>query len=133
MKVLSLSDHGLTFDAMFFEAQKPARIVLFAAGSGGNPERHVPLMTSLAEHGCNVVAPHFDRLASPRPTEEELLRRARRLRLALDAAARPGLSVMGVGHSIGATTLLALAGGQLWLGIGQKIAIETDDRLKRLV
>jgi predicted dienelactone hydrolase len=129
----SLTDQGVTFDVTLCEARKPACVVLFAVGSGGNPERHLPLLTSLAEQGCIVVAPHFERLASPKPTEEELLLRARRLRQGLDFALHSDLPVVGIGHSIGATVLLGLAGGQLWMGPGQKLDLKTDERLTRLV
>ena len=128
-----LTDEAEAFDLTMLESPEPSRIVLFAVGSGGNPERHLPLLMSLAEHGCTVVAPHFARLASPMPTESDLLLRARRLRLALDSVARPGLPVAGVGHSIGATMLLALAGGQLWMRAGQRLPIAPDRRLDRLV
>jgi pimeloyl-ACP methyl ester carboxylesterase len=108
-------------------------VVFFAVGAGGNPERHLPLLSALAESGCTVVAPHFERLVSPSPSEGELLLRARRLTLALDAVAPPGSAVAGVGHSIGAALLLALAGGQMWLGPGRRVDISADERLARLV
>lgn len=131
--VLSLNDNGTPFDVTFLDLSNPTCVVLFAVGSGGNPERHLPLLTSLVDHGCAVVAPHFERLVSPRPTEGDLLQRARRLRLALDYVARPKIPAFGVGHSIGATTLLALAGAQLWLGPGQRLDIEREGRFDRLV
>ena len=59
--------------------------------------------------------------------------RARRMRLALDAAVRPGLPIAGVGHSIGAAVLLALSGGQMWMRGGGRLAIEPDARLERIV
>jgi alpha-beta hydrolase superfamily lysophospholipase len=130
---VSLSDNGVSFDVTFLEAVKPSCIVLFSVGSGGNPERHLPLLEALAKHGCNVVAPHFERLASPKPTDEELLLRARRLRLALDRAALPNLPITGIGHSIGATVLVTFAGGQIWMGPGHQLQIEPDERLSRLV
>ncbi|MCG2577980.1 hypothetical protein LZ012_13370 [Dechloromonas sp. XY25] len=52
--------------------------------------------------------------------------------LALDAFVPPGTMVSGVGHSIGAATLLALAGGQMWLGPGRRVNITPDGRLTRL-
>jgi predicted dienelactone hydrolase len=107
--------------------------VLFAVGAGGNPERHLPFLTALADSGCAIVAPHFERIATPVVTEDVLLGRARRLSLALDAVAQPASTVMGVGHSIGAATLLALAGGQMWLGPGRPVGIAPDGRLTRLV
>ncbi len=133
MSKISLNDKGVPFDVTVFEAEKPNCAVLFAVGSGGNPERHITLLVSLAENGCTVVAPHFERLASPMPTQEELLLRARRLHLALDSVMRPNFRVVGIGHSIGATTLLALAGGQIWMGPGQPVPIKSDEHLERLV
>jgi predicted dienelactone hydrolase len=133
METLSLIDNGTTFLITLLKAAKPVCIVLFSAGSGGNPERHIGVMKSLAENNCTVVAPHFDRLASPNPTEDELLTRARRLGIALDSVANPNFPVAGVGHSIGATILLAMSGGQIWLGVGQQVNIKPDERIGRLV
>jgi pimeloyl-ACP methyl ester carboxylesterase len=107
--------------------------VIFAAGSGGNPERHLPLLAYLADQSFTVIAPHFDRLVSPTPTEDELLSRARRLRIAIDYITQKNLPVVGIGHSIGATLLTAIAGAQMWMGPGQRVPISTDERLKRLV
>ena len=78
MDKLSLVDNGEQFDVTLLEATEPVCIVLFAVGAGGNPERHLPFLTALTQLGCNIVATHFERLASPRPTNEELLLRARR-------------------------------------------------------
>jgi pimeloyl-ACP methyl ester carboxylesterase len=66
------------------------------------------------------------------PTDEQLLVRGRRLRLALDSVARPDVPVVGVGHSLGATTLLALAGGDVWTRPGGPLPIARDGRLTRL-
>src|SRR5664279_711785 len=115
MRKLLLSDGADSFDVALFEAASPSAVVLFAVGGGGNPERHLPLLTSLQESGCAVAAPYFDRLVTPIPTAADLLMRARRLRLALDQIAQLRLPTTGVGHSIGATMLLALAGGQAWM------------------
>tara|TARA_R110000796_G_scaffold41132_4_gene101726 strand:- start:20250 stop:20654 length:405 start_codon:yes stop_codon:yes gene_type:complete len=41
--------------------------------------------------------------------------------------------VVGVGHSLGAAALLALAGGQIWLAAGRHVEIVPDGRLTRLV
>lgn len=133
MEKLTLDDAGQRFEAMLVRAVAPSRIVLFAVGSGGNPERHLPLLTSLAEQGATVVAPYFERLSTARPAGAELELRARRLRIALDSLANGPLPVMGVGHSIGSTLLIALAGGQLWLGPGQLVPVPTDARFDRLV
>jgi pimeloyl-ACP methyl ester carboxylesterase len=129
----SLEDGEGSFDLTVLEASSPSRVVVFAVGGGGNPDRHLPLLSSLAERGATVVAPHFPRLVVPTPTEGDLLLRARRLRLALDSVARLDAIAVGVGHSLGATTLLALAGGEVWMRPGHKLAIPTDARLGRLV
>jgi pimeloyl-ACP methyl ester carboxylesterase len=128
---LSLRDGVDSFAVTVLEAAEPARVVLFAVGGGGDPERHLPLLAALREHGCTVVAPHFERITAT-PTEVDLLLRARRLRLALDTVARRGLLAAGVGHSIGATMLLALVGGQVWMRSDQRLAIAADERLDRL-
>jgi fermentation-respiration switch protein FrsA (DUF1100 family) len=132
MPKVSVSDDDGAFDVTVFEASAVSRVVLFAVGGGGDPGRHVPLLTALAERGCAVVAPHFARLLTPSPTDDDLLLRARRLRLALDAVARPGAVTVGIGHSIGATTLLALAGAEIWMRSGPKLPIAPDPRLDRL-
>ena len=136
MRKLSVSDGADSFDVALFEAAAPSAAVLFAVGGGGNPERHLPLLTSLHESGCTVAAPYFERLVTPVPTEADLLVRARRLRLALDQIAQiaqPRLPTTGVGHSIGATILLALAGGQAWTRDRTRLDIASEPRLERLV
>jgi pimeloyl-ACP methyl ester carboxylesterase len=127
-----LHDGGESFEVTTLDVERPSRVVLFAVGGGGNPERHAPLLCSLAERDCVVVAPHFERLVSPTPTDEHLLLRARRLKLALDSVARPGVPVSGVGHSIGATMLLALTGGEVWMRPGAPLPIGRDERIERL-
>jgi hypothetical protein len=61
---------------------------------------------------CTVIAPHFDMLTSLIPTKEELDRRVRRLEASAAEYFKSDLPIAGIGHSIGAVTLLALAGGQ---------------------
>ncbi|MBX2994845.1 MAG: hypothetical protein KF681_08485 [Bdellovibrionaceae bacterium] len=111
----------------------PRRIALFAAGSGGNPERHLPLLNSLAESGCTVIAPPFERIVSAIPTSDELLSRANALQSALISASESDLPVVGIGHSIGATLLLGLAGAKLYMKSGTVIPVTREDRLKNLV
>jgi pimeloyl-ACP methyl ester carboxylesterase len=133
MKQMTLEDAAGSF-AVTVSASAPAsRAVLFGVGRGGNPERHAPLLEALAQSGCAVAAPHFEMITTPAPTSEDLLLRARRMRLAADLVAPAGMPLAGVGHSIGATTLLALAGGLIWLGPEGPLPIETDARLRRLV
>ncbi|WP_394845504.1 alpha/beta hydrolase [Pendulispora brunnea] len=132
MREISLSDANGSFAVTVHQGSSPSRVVLFAVGGGGDPQRHLPLLSALVECGCSVVAPHFARLGAPAPTDDELLLRAQRLRLALDVVARPGAVAVGVGHSIGAAMLLALAGGEVWMRPGHKLPIAGDARLARL-
>ena len=132
MQTQYLQDGTDSFEVSVHQAAKKSPVMLFAVGAGGQPERYATLLAALADFGCTVIAPHFERLASPIPSEADLTLRARRLSLALDDFAEPGAHVAGVGHSIGAATLLALAGAQMWLGMGRRIDIAPDSRLARL-
>lgn len=132
MQTQILQDGAESFEVSVCEATSVSPVVLFAVGSGGQPPRHSSLLESLAKSGFTVVAPHFERLTSPIPSETDLILRARRLSLALDAFVQPGATVAGVGHSIGAATLIALAGAQMWLGPGLRVNIAQDRRLARL-
>src|SRR5947209_1192046 len=98
MSERAMQDGAAEFRITLLEAPRPARIVLFAVGGGGNPERHLPLLTHFAARGCTVVAPHFERLQSPRVTDDLMLLRTRRLKLALDSVVRSGIVSVGVGH-----------------------------------
>ncbi len=133
MKKISLRDGELTFDAALVEAEQPTHLVLFAAGRGGDPERHLPLINLLSESGCTVVAPYFERLVSQIPTSEELLNRGRKLQSALHFLSQTRLPITGVGHSIGATLLMALAGAQMWMLDGSCLSIQADHCFDRLV
>lgn len=132
MPTQTLQDGLDSFEVSVHEAATGSPVVLFAVGAGGQPERLSTLLHALAESGCMVIAPHFERLASTTPSEEELTLRARRLSLALDAFAEPSARAIGVGHSIGAATLLAMAGARMWLGPGRRVGIAPDSRLARL-
>jgi pimeloyl-ACP methyl ester carboxylesterase len=118
-----LSDGIEAFDVTFIEAcPRFRRVVLFAAGWGGNPSRHLPLLRSVAALGCRVIAPHFDRPASLIPTREELDRRVRRLRASAAEYVKADLPVAGMGHSLGTVALLALAGGEARTLAGDVVA-----------
>lgn len=132
---IALHDEAGTFTVTLVEPPRPERLVLFAVGAGGDPARHMPLLAALAGIGSLVVAPHFDRLASPAPTDEELRLRGGRLALAsrhAAAGAGAGLPLAGVGHSIGATMLLALAGARVWTRREAPLVVAADVRLERL-
>ncbi|MDW5441316.1 hypothetical protein [Polaromonas sp. SM01] len=132
MLTQTLQDGVHSFEVSVRKAAPGSPVVLFAVGLGGQPERLSTLLDALTESGCTVVAPHFDRLASTTPTMEELTLRARRLSLTLDAFVEPTAKAIGVGHSIGAATLVTMAGGQMWLGPGRRVSIAPDSRLARL-
>jgi pimeloyl-ACP methyl ester carboxylesterase len=132
MPLLSITDGAASFDVTILEAASPSRVVLFAVGGGGDPECHLPLLQALAARGSTVVAPHFNRFVSPVATDEVLLLRARRLRIALDVVARSGLPVAGVGHSIGCAMLLGLAGAAVWTRPDRPLAIAPAPHLERL-
>ena len=117
-----LSDGPLLFPVTVLQPLEPVRTALFSVGRGGNPARHRPLLEHLASQGCTVIAPHFEPLATPIPVEQELLSRARRLQLAIKAFAQPDLPIAGIGHSIGATMLIALAGGQAQTLAGKRLS-----------
>lgn len=132
MQTRVFQDEAGPFEVSVYGATTASPVVLFAVGSGGQPERHTSLLGSLANAGFTVVAPHFERLTSPSPSETDLVLRARRLSLTLDAFVRSGTTAVGVGHSIGASILIALAGGKMWLGPDRPVNIEPDSRLARL-
>ncbi len=132
MDTREVRDGESSFVVSVLEVAEPARVVLFAVGAGGDPGRHEPLLAALGAAGCAVVAPHFERWTSLHPTDEQLVSRARRLGLALDAVTPSATLVAGVGHSIGATVLLAMAGGALWTSPRGPLLISRDERLTRL-
>jgi pimeloyl-ACP methyl ester carboxylesterase len=111
--VQQIRDGAEPFDVTVVEAnQISKRLVLFAVGRGGNPERHLPLLRSVAALGCTVIAPHFDMLTSLVPSKVELDKRVRRLEASAAEYFKTDLPLVGIGHSIGGVTLLALAGGE---------------------
>ncbi len=131
LTVETLTDPEGTFDVTVAHGRSDVPGVLFAVGGGGDPKRHAPLLEALAAKGHAVVAPHFTRIG-PAVEEAHLLVRARRLTQALDAFVPGARRAVGIGHSIGATTLLALAGAVPWLGPGRPVAIEPLSRLSAL-
>ena len=126
-----LPDGPASFQVTVFESPAPLRTILFAVGRGGQPARHLPLLHHLAEQGGTVIAPHFD-LIPTIPREEDLQTRARRLELAVQSFAPPAVPLAGVGHSIGATLLLVLAGAHAWTLARQRISRPTPLVFSRL-
>lgn len=127
-----LSDALAPFTMTRFEAEQPNCIALFAVGRGGNPARHHHLLQTLANRRCTAIAPHFDMLASTVPTKAELDMRIRRLEACIDSCAHGKLPIVGIGHSIGATALLALQGAEGETLDGQQLITGSMPRLERL-
>ncbi|QXV66878.1 alpha/beta hydrolase [Mucilaginibacter sp. 21P] len=108
---VQLQHQGVKFSITVLEATKPKSLVVFAAGRGGSPARHLPLLGAIADQGCTVIAPHFDLIPGHTPTKEQLDSRIRKLEIVLTKYLTPAaIPIIGIGHSIGATLLLALAG-----------------------
>ena len=134
MNKITIAAQNGSVEAIYLKAVKPTHAVIFATGGGGNPERHYPLLTSLVENGCTVIAPYFERIMpSPKPTVEVLETRVALLQSALDYIGQLNLPIVGIGHSIGSTLLLGLAGGQLWTYDASPVAIRLDSRIKKLI
>lgn len=132
-KQIVLKDDGEEFTVSVLQASDASRTVLFAVGAGGSPYRHMPLLNMLAEQGCTVVAPHFERMTSRLVSAPELALRIRRVRLAVDYASCAKQPIYGVGHSIGSAVLIGLAGGQMWMHDGKRLDFEPDKRIERMV
>lgn len=120
------------FEVMVLQPASASRCVLFAAGRGGNPLRHLGLLQALADAGMLVIAPHFDMLASSAPTGAELSERIRRLSLAAVRHCPSGLPVAGLGHSIGTVALLLLAGAEADTLAGERVRAEPGFPFDRL-
>jgi pimeloyl-ACP methyl ester carboxylesterase len=120
-------------DVLTLGPASPERVVLFAAGAGGNPERHRPLLQHLADHGCQVIAPIFDRLVAAEATTAELLTRPVGLMRALEERASAVAPVAVVGHSIGGWAALCLAGATPWGRDRKPLAVPREPRVSRLV
>lgn len=115
------------------EVHQPSCVVIFAAGRGGNPVRHLPLLRAVAQQKCTIIAPHFEMLTSLNPSKEELDWRIKQLEMVLNLYSTVDDAVVGIGHSIGATLLLALAGGKAVTLSGHRIGSGATWKFKRIV
>lgn len=106
--------------------------IVFAAGRGGSPSRHAQLIERMEAAGFAVAAPDAPMLAGTMPTAEELAGRAEALAVAI-ARIPEEARIVGVGHSIGASVLAAMAGATMWLSPGRQAPIARAERLDRLV
>ena len=127
-----LDDQGMSFGVLVLEPIKPRLSVLFGVGYGGHPVIKIKMLQTLADRGCTVVAPRFDRLTSPVPSADALVIRARRMRIAFEEVARTDLPAVGVGHSIGAALLLILAGAAASTMARETVRVSFERRLEKL-
>ncbi len=119
-------------DALTLGAAKARRVVLFAAGAGGDPERHRPLLKYLAAHGAQVIAPYFEQIIPAETTTAQLLARPLGLVAALREHGAPELPVAVIGHSIGGWAALCLAGATPWASDGTPMDVPREPRVSRL-
>lgn len=77
MQKIRLKTKNARIDAALLRAPNPSQSILFAVGSGGNPDRHLPLLNSFSERGWTVIAPYFERIVNPFPSTEELIHRGK--------------------------------------------------------
>lgn len=116
------------------EAAHPRGIALFASGAGGDPRRYGTLLEALADRGLTVLAPAAPRLDARTVTADQVRERAAGLTSALSEYADERLPVTVVGHSIGGTATLCLAGARPWdRDADQPFSVPTEARVARTV
>ena len=129
---------------VFFEAHKiremeitePSErrgIVLFGPGAGGNPGRYSSILGAFVTAGYVVLAPSSAQFDPRSVTTEQLQSRVKVLRSALTEYGDPDLPVIAAGHSVGAWAALCLAGAQPWGRDGRAIAVQSENRVSRLI
>ncbi len=121
-----LTEGSKAFDITLIEAGQPTKVVLFAAGRGGSPLRHLALLRAVVRQGCTVIAPHFDMLPSTTPTQQDLEIRIRQLELTLKQFAHINKPLVGIGHSIGGVMLLLLSGAKARTFMGHEVVAKTQ-------
>lgn len=128
-----LSNAGKEFEVTLLRAKEARHGILFAAGAGGSPLRHLGLLQTFSRNGISVVAPHFERSTSPMPSKADLLERSQRLALAQSEFGQHYASITGVGHSLGTVILLMHAGATAWTRTGEKVTYSGRQYLNQLV
>lgn len=128
-----IQDNGKSVTVKIIEARQSSCVIVFAAGRGGNPTRHLSLLRFVASQGYTVVAPYFDMLPSLTATKEELESRIEQLEIVLNYYLPTGQPIIGIGHSIGATLLLTLAGGTAITSSGDPIGSKSTWKFNQLV
>jgi hypothetical protein len=128
----SIQSNEKQFTVSVLEAMQPSCVVVFAAGRGGSPVRHLPLLRVVAQYGCTIIAPHFEMLTSLTPAKAELDARIKMLEIVLRLYSHVHQTIVGIGHSIGATLLLTLAGGKGLTYSGHHIGPNSIWKFERL-
>ena len=120
-------------------------LVVISHGSSGSHLLYRTFAAHLAKNGYIVAMPEHpgDNRRDSRlfGTFENLVNRPRHLQLAMDAVFSDALfknslqagNTALIGHSMGAYTALALAGGTPWFKEGQPVEVAADGRVKALV
>jgi len=124
---------GKDFEVTLLRAKEARHCILFAAGAGGSPLRHLKLLQTFWQNGISVVAPHFERSISAMPSKTDLLERSQRLALAQEKFGQQYASITGVGHSLGTVILLVHAGATAWTRTGEKVTYSGSQYLNQLV
>ncbi|WP_316863431.1 hypothetical protein [uncultured Cohaesibacter sp.] len=119
--IVENEDMGTPFEATCLQVDNPRGLILFAVGRGGQPKRHMALLSRFFDAGYSVIAPHFDLLAPGLVSKADLALRVSHLSAALDRVSPDGLPLFGVGHSIGGTALMILAGARAHTRAGEMI------------
>jgi predicted dienelactone hydrolase len=128
-----------TRDAAPAEGRFP--LVIISHGGGGSHLLYRTIATHLAANGFVVVAPEHAgnnrRENTLQHSNENVVRRVNHLSLTIDALLTDPLlgahvdaaAVAAIGHSIGGTAVLAMAGGVPWSRDRLPIAVKHDTRL----
>ena len=127
-----IQDNGREFTVTLLEGRQPSCVGVFAAGRGGSPVRHLPLLRALAQQGCTIIAPHFELLIPLTPSKEELDARIEMLETVLRLYSNAHQPMVGIGHSIGGTLLLTLAGGKALTASGHQLGTNLVWNFERL-
>lgn len=133
VETVLLSNAGKEFEVSLLRAKEARHCILFAAGAGGSPLRHLGLLQTFSRNGISVVAPHFEPLISFLPSKADLLERSQRLALAQSEFGQDYGSITGVGHSLGTVILLMHAGATPWTRTGEKVTYSGRQYLNQLM
>ena len=133
----------LSMDAPVANGRFP--LVIVSHGNGGSHLLYRTICTHLAQHGYVVaILEHYGNNRNNNSLEntyENLVNRPRHVSMTIDeVSAHPVFNssvqadnVAVIGHSIGAYTALAVAGGEPWSKDRRKVNVVADTRVKALV